>query len=189
MVMLWLRDDERTAGQLGEEAGELFVREVVPAAARVVLFLLHVARERKLIDELPCKLPAVGEVFELLARHARASLVEPGVAAPQASIAVAMKSLAEDAALRCDLADGVVVVSELDQLGAEQSDHFGPRNGFLFRQYAGHRNLHRQDRPATKSKPWGCAHAGVSDVTLEGRGASPGKAMLNVQCRMLNVEC
>src|SRR3954447_9032489 len=105
MVMLWLRDDERTAGQLGKEAGELFVREVVPAAAGVVLFLLHVAREWKLIDDLPCKLPAVREVFEPLARHAGAALVEPRIAAPQASIAVAMKSLAEDAALRCDFAD------------------------------------------------------------------------------------
>src|SRR3954468_24564998 len=141
MVILWLRDDERTAGQLGEKAGELFVREVVPAAAGVVLFLLHVAREWKLIDDLPCKLPEVGEVFELLARHAGTALVEPGVAAPQASIAVAMESFAEDAALRCDFANGVVLVGEFDQLGAEQSDHFGPRNGFLFRQYAGHRNL------------------------------------------------
>src|SRR3954454_17429646 len=44
MVMVWVSDDERTAGQLGKEAGELFVREVVPAAAGVVLFLLHVAR-------------------------------------------------------------------------------------------------------------------------------------------------
>src|SRR4051794_7312517 len=105
MVMLWLRDDERTAGQLGKEAGELFVREVVRAAAGVVLFLLHVARERKFIDDLPRKLPAVGEVFELLARHPGTAFVEPGVAAPQASIAVAVKSLAEDAALGCDFAD------------------------------------------------------------------------------------
>src|SRR4051794_9312096 len=105
MVMLWLRDDERTAGQLGEEAGELFVREVVPAAARVVLFLLHVAREWKLIDDLPCKLPAVGEVLELLARHAGAAFVEPRVAAAKASITVAVESFAEDAALRCDFAD------------------------------------------------------------------------------------
>src|SRR3954464_7313430 len=102
MVMLWLGDDERTAGQLGEEAGEFFVREVVPAAAGVVFFLLHVARERKLIDDLPRELPAVGEVFEFLARHAGAALVEPGVAAPQTAVAAAMKSLAEDAAFRRD---------------------------------------------------------------------------------------
>src|SRR3954471_3357511 len=135
MVMFFSGDDKRTSGQFGEEARELFVGEVVPAAARVVLFLLHVARDRQFVHDLPRELPAVGEVFELLARHARASLVEPGVAAAQASIAVAMKSLAEDAALRCDLADGVVIVSEFDQLGAKKSDHFGPRNGFLFRQY------------------------------------------------------
>src|SRR4051794_10846458 len=105
MVMVFSGDDEGTAGQFGEEAGELFVGEVVPAAAGVALFLLHVARDRQLIDDLPRELPAVGEVFELLARHAGAAFVEPGVAAPQASIAVAMESLAEDAALRCDLTD------------------------------------------------------------------------------------
>src|SRR5947209_3146057 len=105
MVMVDSGDDQRTSGQFGEEAREFFIGEVVPAAAGVVLFLLHVARDRQLIDDLARELPAIGKVFELLARHARAAFVQPRVAAPQASIAVAMKSLAEDAALRCDFAD------------------------------------------------------------------------------------
>src|SRR3954451_6642359 len=182
MVMLWLRDDERTAGQLGEEAGELFVREVVPSAAGVVFFLLHVARERKLIDNLPSKLPAVGEVFELLARHAGAALVEPRVAAPQASIAVAVKSLAEDATLRCDFADGVVLVGELHQLGAKKRDHFGPRNGFLFRQYAGHGQPPTDRIIPQRNRSRGGAHTRVCRASHGRRGGGPGKAMLNVEC-------
>src|ERR1051326_3118144 len=75
-------------GDLADEHGELLVREVVPAAAGVVLALLDVAGERHLADLLAGDLPAIGELLELLARGGGVLLGNPVVGAAELAAAV-----------------------------------------------------------------------------------------------------
>ena len=108
---------------------DLLVREVVPAAAGVVLALLDVAGERQLVDFLAGELPAVGELLELLARHAGASLSRSRRSAAQLAVAVAREALAEDPALRGELADRGLAVARAElvmQLVPQDGDRLLP---------------------------------------------------------------
>src|SRR3954452_13711320 len=83
------------AHQLPDEAGEIFVREVVPAAAGVVFGLLDVAGQGGVTHFLAGELPLVGQLLELLARGGGAFADEPMVAGAQLAVSIAGEAAAE----------------------------------------------------------------------------------------------
>ena len=122
-----IRDDVHFDGeQLAQEAGELHVREVVPAATGVVLDGLRVARQGDVLGELPRELPGVGQVFLLPARE---PAPRDDLPIPLAELALPepAEAAAEDSVLARDEADRVLGIGELEQVAPEDVDGLATR--------------------------------------------------------------
>src|SRR5207244_6685428 len=102
---------------------------LVPSAASAVLALLDVAGQRHLADFLASDLPAVGQLLEPLARGRGVLPGDPVVGAAQLAVAVAREAVAEDAALRGELAHRGLAVGRaelLDEVVPQDGDRLGP---------------------------------------------------------------
>src|SRR5207247_10001941 len=74
------------------------------------------------------ELPAVGELFDLLARVAAVLPRDPAIALAQLEIAVALETHAEVSLLRGDLADRVLIVDEFEELATQNLDRLFARD-------------------------------------------------------------
>src|SRR5437773_808583 len=170
-------DRHHAPGQLIEELPQLLAREVVPAAAGVVFDLLHVAGEGELVDVLAGELPAVGEIFDLLARVAAILPRDPAIALAQLEIAVALEPLAEDSLLRGDLADRILIVDEFEKLATQDLDRLFARDRLhgrlrlrlrlrIRRRFPHHGETLRRthNAPAGPPSPYACSHDHVTTV-------------------------
>jgi hypothetical protein len=115
------------------EGGDLGIGEALPTRARVVALSwvgLDVAAERHSEDALPDELPAIGEVLELGATDGGSIPHDPVVASPEFAGRPVGRALAEDPATGRDLAHGVLVVDEGEQLLAKLLDGLLPCDPF-----------------------------------------------------------
>src|SRR6185436_20506926 len=85
-----------SSSQLQKEAGQIVVREVVPAVAAVVLRLLHVAGGGQAVHFLAGHLPAVGDLLQIGAGDVGVAAGDPAVAPAQLGVRVAVEAPAED---------------------------------------------------------------------------------------------